>query len=95
MIDLTIRVLADPAADAQVFRLVADDGQPAAGTTVPDAAAALEAVEKFGQEVFFPQPGPPRLCTQHYGAPQVAEVSGIFHGRRTAGCTCGSGQAVR
>ena len=56
MIDLTIRVLADPAADAQVFRLVADDGQPAAGTTVPDAAAALEAVEKFGQEVFFPQP---------------------------------------
>jgi hypothetical protein len=50
-------------------------------------------VEKYGEDIFFPKPGPPRLCTQQYGGPQIAVVTGIFHGRpvssifrRTDGC---------
>lgn len=82
MIDLTITVRDDPDAPGHVFRLVAADGRPAAGTTLPHPDAALAAVERFGEDIFFPKPGPPRLCTQQYGGPQVALVTGTFHGRR-------------
>lgn len=93
MIDLTIRLREHPGAAEHVFRLVDDGGRPSARSTVPDPQAALAAVEQFGEQIFFPKPGPPRLCTQQYGGPQVAVVSGTFHGRqvesvfsRTDGC---------
>ncbi|MDT0195277.1 serine protease inhibitor [Arthrobacter sp. AB6] len=93
MIDLTVRLREDPAAVEQVFRLIADDGRAQPGSTLPDPEAALAAVEKFGEDIFFPKPGPPRLCTQQYGGPQMAVVTGVFHGRpvdstfaRTDGC---------
>ncbi|MDQ0661689.1 hypothetical protein QFZ35_000187 [Arthrobacter ulcerisalmonis] len=93
MIDLTISIRDAPEAPEHVFRLVAMDNAPAAGTTLPQPAAALAAVERFGEDIFFPRPGPPKLCTQQYGGPQVAVVTGTFHGRpvhstftRTDGC---------
>ena len=93
MIDLTVRLREDPDAVEHVFRLVADGGRVQPSTTLPDPDAALAAVEKYGESVFFPKPGPPRLCTQQYGGPQVAVVTGAFHGRtvdsmfsRTDGC---------
>ncbi|GGI92648.1 serine protease inhibitor [Pseudarthrobacter scleromae] len=93
MIDLTVRLREDPAAVEHVFRLVADGGRAQPATTLPDPDAALAAVEMYGEGIFFPKPGPPRLCTQQYGGPQVAVVTGIFHGRtvdsvftRTDGC---------
>lgn len=93
MIDLTIRLREDPAAAEHVFRLVADGGEAQPDSTLPDPDAALAAVEKYGENIFFPKPGPPRLCTQQYGGPQVAVVTGSFHGRtvdsvftRTDGC---------
>jgi hypothetical protein len=93
MIDLIIRLREDPAAVEYEFRLKAKDGTPSADSTLPDPTAALAVVEKFGDQIFFPTPGPPRPCTQQYGGPQVAVVSGTFHGRhveavfsRTDGC---------
>lgn len=93
MIDLTIKLREDPAAVEHVFRLVADGGQVRPASNLPDPDAALAAVEKYGESIFFPKPGPPRLCTQQYGGPQVAVVTGTFHGRtvdsvftRTDGC---------
>lgn len=93
MIDLTIRLREDPAAVEHVFRLVADGGRVQPATSLPAPDAALAAVEKYGEGIFFPKPGPPRLCTQQYGGPQVAVVTGIFRGRtvdsvftRTDGC---------
>lgn len=93
MIDLTVKLREDPAAAEHVFRLVADGGTAKPDSTVPDPDAALAAVEKYGEDIFFPKPGPPRLCTQQYGGPQVAVVTGTFHGRsvdsvftRTDGC---------
>jgi hypothetical protein len=82
MIDLLIRFRADPAAEEYVFRLQSHDDVPSASSNLPDPQAALAAVQEFGEQVFFPQPGPPRLCTQQYGGPQVAVVTGTFHGRR-------------
>jgi hypothetical protein len=82
MIDLTIRLREDADADEYVFRLVADGGQVSPESTLPDPEAALAAVQQYGEQIFFPEPGPPRLCTQQYGGPQVAAVSGTFRGRR-------------
>jgi hypothetical protein len=93
MIDLTIRLRETPDAAEYIFRLVANDDGPTVGSSLPDPVAALAAVEKHGEAIFFPKPGPPKLCTQQYGGPQVAVVSGTFHGRpvesvfsRTDGC---------
>ncbi|TLM75168.1 serine protease inhibitor [Pseudarthrobacter sp. NamB4] len=93
MIDLTIRLREDPESPERVFRLVAGGGGIQPATTVTDPGAALAAVEKYGEDIFFPRPGPPKLCTQQYGGPQVAVVTGTFHGRtvesvftRTDGC---------
>lgn len=93
MIDLNVSVRADADSPEYVFRLVARDSHPADGTTVPDPEAALAAVEQFGEAIFFPVPGPPKLCTQQYGGPQVAVVTGSIDGRsvnsvfsRTDGC---------
>ncbi|MFF1254083.1 serine protease inhibitor [Pseudarthrobacter sp. NPDC058329] len=81
MIDLTIRLRESPDAGEYEFRLVSDGVRPSAGSTLPDPAAALAAVERYGEDIFFPKPGPPKLCTQQYGGPQVAVVTGTFHGR--------------
>jgi aminoglycoside phosphotransferase (APT) family kinase protein len=92
-IDLTIHLTEAPGAPEYVFRLTADGGVLAGGCTLPDSGAALAAVEQHGEEIFFPKPGPPKMCTQQYGGPQVAVVTGWFLGRevtsqfsRTDGC---------
>jgi hypothetical protein len=93
MIDLTVRLREDPNSGEQVFRLVSVDGTNAPGSNLPDPQAALAALRQAGAQIFFPAPGPPRLCTQQYGGPQVAVVTGTFHDRqvdcrfsRTDGC---------
>lgn len=92
-IDLTIRLTEAPGAAEYVFRLTASGGDLAEGCTLPDSAAALAAVAQHGEDIFFPKPGPPKMCTQQYGGPQVAVVTGWFLGRqvtsqfsRTDGC---------
>ncbi|MGG5172330.1 serine protease inhibitor [Pseudarthrobacter sp. J1738] len=93
-IDLTVTLVEAPGAPEYVFRLLTTaDGAPAPECTVSDPPAALNAVVRFGDEIFFPQPGPPKLCTQQYGGPAVATVTGSFNGRdvnstftRTDGC---------
>ena len=92
-VDLTIRLREDPAAGAREFRLITVAGRIMQGSTLPAPEAALAQAEERGEDIFFPAPGPPRLCTQQYGGPQVAVVTGVFHGRavdatfqRTDGC---------
>ncbi|MCU1517257.1 MAG: serine protease inhibitor [Pseudarthrobacter sp.] len=92
-VDLAIRVRDDDGAPEHEFLLVAVDGFAGPGSTLPDPDGALAAVERFGEDVFFPRPGPPKLCTQQYGGPQVAVVTGSIDGRpvnvtfrRTDGC---------
>lgn len=92
-VDLTIRLTESPGVPERTFRLQASGGTVRAGSTLPDPDAALAAVQRFGEDIFFPKPGPPRICTQQYGGPQVAVVTGRFLGRevhsefsRTDGC---------
>ena len=92
-IDLIIRLTESPGAPEYVFQLAASGGALAEGCTLPDSPAALSAVTQHGEDIFFPKPGPPKMCTQQYGGPQVAVVTGWFLGRevhtqfsRTDGC---------
>jgi len=97
-VDLTVTLTEAPGADSREFHLRSAAGiispdPDRMDSNLPDAAAALAAVEQFGEEVFFPEPRPDRICTQQYGGPQVAVVKGWFRGRkvhshfsRTDGC---------
>jgi hypothetical protein len=100
VIDLSIALTESPGAATHHFRLVAD-GTALSSSTLPDPAAALAALRLHGTNVFFPVPGPPRACTQQYGGPQVAVVTGWFEGRavnatftRTDGCEIARWQAM-
>lgn len=92
-IDLTITLTESPQATPRTFRLVAAGSEPSAESTLPDPASALSAVEKYGEKMFFPLPDPTRVCTQQYGGPEIAVVTGWFNGKavnstfkRTDGC---------
>lgn len=102
-VDLKVALTEAPGAAPREFRLrsvdgvlspdTADSGPDSIESNLPDAPAALAAVEQFGDEAFFPIPRPDRICTQQYGGPQVAVVTGWFRGRkvhsqfsRTDGC---------
>jgi len=78
--ELTVALTHTPGGPEHVFVLVSRSGQ-VVESTLPDPAAAMAAVGRFGERIFFPEPGPPKLCTQQYGGPQVAVVSGTFNGR--------------
>jgi hypothetical protein len=80
-IDLAVSLTEAPGAPEHVFRLTRHAGGPVE-SNLPDPAAAVSAVERFGEGIFFPEPGPPMLCTQQYGGPQVAVVTGTFGTRQ-------------
>ena len=79
-LELTVALSHAPGGPEQVFVLVSRSGQ-LVESTLPDPPAAMAAVVRFGERIFFPEPGPPQLCTQQYGGPQVAVVTGTFNGR--------------
>ncbi|MCF3140663.1 serine protease inhibitor [Paenarthrobacter sp. AR 02] len=97
-VELTVTLTEAPGAEERTFHLRSAGGVLSPDPTsmdsnLPDAPAALAAVEQFGEEIFFPEPRPDRICTQQYGGPQVAVVKGWFRGRkvhshfsRTDGC---------
>ncbi|MCZ9883501.1 serine protease inhibitor [Arthrobacter sp. B2a2-09] len=92
-VELTITLTEAPGAVDYEFVLLGSGGEVSEGSTLPDPRGALAAVEQFGEEIFFPVPRPDRICTQQYGGPQVATVTGRFRGRevssrfsRTDGC---------
>lgn len=81
-IDLTVQVTGLPDGGERTFRLLARNGSVSPESTVPDPGAALAAVERFGEEIFFAVRRSDMICTQQYGGPQVALVTGVLHGRR-------------
>ncbi|MCR1162635.1 serine protease inhibitor [Paenarthrobacter sp. UW852] len=105
-VELTVTLTEAPGAEERTFHLRSAGGVLSSDPTsmdsnLPDAPAALAAVEQFGEEIFFPEPRPDRICTQQYGGPQVAVVKGWFRGRkvhshfsRTDGCEIARWKAV-
>ncbi|EMY35703.1 hypothetical protein D477_002923 [Arthrobacter crystallopoietes BAB-32] len=58
-----------------------EDSQPVEGTTIREPEAACAALEQHSQDVFFSLPDPERSCTQEYGGPAQAHVTGTINGR--------------
>lgn len=78
------------------------DSRPTDASTVSDPAAACEVLAKSGEAVFFALPDPNRMCTQQYGGPQKARVTGTLDGKPvdkefslTDGCRIAEWQAMQ
>lgn len=99
--DLSITVTPSVGAQPHTYRLVAANGAPGPESTVPAPGAALAALDRFGEGIFFPVPGLPQQCKDVYGGPEVAVVAGVFKGRavkatfkRTDSCQIARWQAL-
>ncbi len=91
--ELAITVVPAQGAAEVDYTLVCSSGTPAAESSHPNAAAACAAI-KANPDILAPsKPSGSQACTQQYGGPQVAVVTGTFRGRsvhstftRTDGC---------
>lgn len=92
-IELHVTVTPKPGAEPQEYILQCDGTTPSDASNVPKPEAACVLVEESAQALFFTKPDPTLQCTQQYGGPQKATVSGTINGRpveakfaRTDGC---------
>jgi len=100
--ELAITVVPSPGAPEVDYTLVCSAGTPAAESNHPNAAAACAAL-KANPGILAPAPaGTSRPCTQQYGGPQTATVTGMVDGvavdskfARTNGCEISAWDAAR
>lgn len=92
-IELRVKVTPQPGAEPHEYILQCDGTTPSDASNVPKPEEACALVEKSAQALFFTQADPTLQCTQQYGGPQTATVSGSVDGRpvqvefaRTDGC---------
>jgi hypothetical protein len=78
------------------------DSKPMESSTVRDPDAACAALERHAEKVFFGKPDPNVACTQEYGGPQQAHVTGTIDGREvnkkfslTDGCKISEWNAMK
>lgn len=99
--ELSITLLESPEATPRNFTLVCVDGAPAAESKHPTAAAACTAL-KNNPSLLSPAPvKTDQACTEQYGGPQTAKVTGAVDGvevaaefSRTDGCRIAMWDAV-
>jgi hypothetical protein len=89
-------------AGSQELVLECVDSRPTARSTVSNPDAACAALAKSGDVVFFAPPNPARACTEQYGGPQKARVTGTLDGKPvdkvfslTDGCRIAEWQAMQ
>ncbi|MBT1003444.1 serine protease inhibitor [Paenarthrobacter sp. DKR-5] len=74
-LQVTVRATAN--AKPVQYRLECKSGSAAAGSTVPDPAAACKAV-LANKAAFDTKPDPTRMCNQIYAGPETATVTGTI-----------------
>ena len=79
--ELSIMVKPSEAGTPANFTLVCVEGVPAAESQHPDAAAACQALKDNGALLSPGTPPTDQACTQQYGGPQEATVTGVVDGR--------------
>lgn len=100
--ELAITVIPSEGAAEVDYTLVCDSGTPAAESSHPNAAAACTAL-KASPAILSPSTqGSAQACTQQYGGPQRATVSGVVDGiavdasfARTNGCEISAWEAAK
>ena len=77
---LTITIQQDATADPVQYTLECVDGESGSATTLPDAGNACAALARLGTEFFTARPDKDVICTQQYGGPQTASITGELDG---------------
>lgn len=100
--ELAISVVPDEGQPAVNYTLVCQGGVPAAESQHPSADAACAALKANASLLSPPPQDPDRACTQQYGGPQKATVSGAVDGvpvessfSRTDGCEISAWDAAK
>lgn len=101
-VELSITVKASKDGPATNYTLVCKGGAPVAESQHPDAAAACAAVKENPAVLNQPAPRKNVSCTQQYGGPQVATVTGAVDGKPVEatfslrnGCEIGAWNAAK
>jgi hypothetical protein len=102
--DAELAITVKPSKDGAAvnYTLVCKDGAPMSESQHPKAAAACAALKKNAAILNQPAPRKDVSCTQQYGGPQVATVSGVVGGTPVEvtftlrnGCEIGAWNAAR
>ncbi|MGN7201223.1 SSI family serine proteinase inhibitor [Arthrobacter sp. SAFR-044] len=100
--ELAITVVPSPGAPDVNYTLVCSSGTPAEESSHPNAAAACAALKDDPAIVAPAAPGTSQPCTQQYGGPQTATVTGVVDGvavdskfARTNGCEISAWEAAK
>ncbi|TQJ58495.1 subtilisin inhibitor-like [Arthrobacter sp. SLBN-83] len=100
--ELAITLVPSQGAPEVNYTLVCTSGTPAAESSHPNAAAACTAI-KANPDILAPvKPGSSQACTQQYGGPQKATITGVVDGvavdssfARTNGCEISAWDAAK
>ena len=79
--DLQISIRADGTAESAHFHLLCDGPVALERSNHPRAAAACALVDAHPQLLTEPAAGATRMCTQQYGGPAIARVTGTRDGQ--------------
>jgi hypothetical protein len=100
--ELAITVVPSQGAAELDYTLVCSSGTPAAESSHPNAAAACAALKASPAILAPAAPGTSQACTQQYGGPQKATVTGMVDGvavdssfARTNGCEISAWDAAK
>ena len=77
---LTVSIAQDASTEAVRYTLECVDGAPGPSTTLPNADAACAALGRLGTKFFTAKPNKDVICTQQYGGPQTASITGELNG---------------
>ncbi|MHA7280813.1 SSI family serine proteinase inhibitor [Arthrobacter sp. MDT2-2] len=77
---LTISLQQDASAEPVQYVLECVNGAPGPASTLPGAEAACAALARLGAEFFTARPNKDIICTQQYGGPQTASITGMLDG---------------
>lgn len=100
--ELAITIVPSQGAPEVNYTLVCLSGTPAAESSHPNAAAACAALKADPDIIAPAAPGTSQACTQQYGGPQTATVTGMVDGvavessfARTNGCEISAWNAAK
>ena len=77
---LTVTLQQDAEAEPAQYVLECVDGAPGPATTLPGAENACTALTRLGTGFFTALPNKDVICTQQYGGPQTASITGTLDG---------------
>lgn len=100
--DLTLVMKDSPTATPKSYHLVCADGRAESSSDLPNAGVACQFLQRHADILEPPKGELNMACTQQYGGPQEANVSGTFNGQAvsrtftfTNGCEIGAWKAAQ